>query len=1132
MPPSGEPEAEHGTTLVRAREIAARILSRIRRGRADPTDVAQRAPCAFADGDEIAGRYRVIRFLGRGGAGQVFEVEDHELQERIALKTLHPRSATSPEAIERFKQEILLARSVTHENVCRLFDFGRHAVDGSSEPVFFVTMELLDGETVSERVRRRGAFSPTGALSIAADVAVAMAAAHRQGVIHRDINGSNIHLARRTDGTVRTVVTDFGLALSERDDKGYEVPASSPKLEGTPLFMAPEQVRGGRVTKATDVYAFGVLLFHMLTGRWPFVGESAVSTALARIERDPEPPSRLVPGLDPGVDPLVLRCLAREPEDRWASFDTVAAEIAARCPAETLQRRRTVSKWNTVSAAAALLLTVALLATVAHAALGWWDRMKGSSTPTTIATATTSLRPALVVLGFANKTGRSDSAWMATALAEGFTAALAAGERALVVDGEEAARVRSDLNLDAGDLVAAGDLERIGLRSGARWALTGAYGLAGDSETHGGVELDLHLLRTDGQTSPAPLRFRVTPNGLGATVARASADLLGIVGVDRPTSPEIATASAEQPGDIEAARHYAEGLAALRRFEATSATRSLERAAEIEPDHPLISSAQAEAWMALGFRNRAREAAELAFHNAQSLSREKQLAVEARYQLTINEWQRAEELYRALREFFPDDLDYGLALATAQDKGARLEAAFQTLESLRELPAPWGDDPRIDLTEATVAYHHGDYARSQAAAGRAAKRGRALGSTTLVAEALETDALTRVHTDPTLERVSALLAEAQSLYESVGHQSGLTRVHFIHGAQAHRRDDLETAEQHYRTGLALAERTGHQGDLANGQTSLAIILDRRGQLADGLALKRQILTNYQQRDVKQGEAVMLENLGISLLKLGRPKEAMVQLQEAGAAFEAVADEIGVAWVPYYQGRVWLDLGELDLARRSFERALVNAVGHPAGGLDPYARFELARIALATGALEDAEHQAAGLVDEFKRLEQPGVAAETQVLLARILAARGAWSTAIELALAAQTTLDAQREAPIAAAAAIVVARAGLTLPERDPEPGCADLDRRLVDLEAMDVVLRGRVALARCAWRAAARSPQAIVTEVERIQAEAQALGLFEAALQAGGLHAELLIATGETTRGLAKEAAMKDEARGLGWSG
>ncbi len=1094
------------TTFSRAREAAAVILGRLRRRRsALPRPGPPRAR-VFRDGDVIAGRYRVLRFLEHGGAGQVYEVEDSELGGRAALKTLHLRLASSREALDQFKREILLARTVTHEGVCRLFDFGRHPAEGDREDRLFVTMELLDGETLCERIRRRGPFDLSEALELGSQIAAGLAAAHRQGVIHRDVKGSNVLLVKRPDGSTRAVVSDFGLALgTPAEDPGAEVPSPS-RLEGTPLFMAPEQVRGEAVSAATDVYALGVLLYQMLTGRWPFVGDTPVSTALLRIEQDPVSPTKYLPGLDPRCERLILRCLERDPARRFASAAELGATLdALREPAGQRERTvlRTAARWL-----APLAVAVALGVTG-----GFWLSRDAGPPPAG--------RPSVVVLGFANDTARPELDWVGTVLAQGIASGLTAGERLRAIDGA-AAGIGADLGLSEPASIGSRDYDRIGRRSGADYALTGAYRLTGAEPDAHQLDLTLRLQALRGGPSGTTLDVSGQLDGLAELTARVSQDLRAELRLPRLSDQQTRSGRAELPEHPEAARLYAEGLAALRRFDAQTASDRLDAALELEPAHPMILIRLAEAWSELGHGARARESAERAFGACERLSREKQLAIEARYRFLTHDWQRAEELYRALREFFPDDVDYGLSLAETQDRGARLDQASATLAALRELPEPWGDDPRIDLAEANVAYHSGDYPRSQAAAARAAATGRQLGARSLVAGALSREALTRVETDDDQEGVFERLLEARRLYAEVGNKRGLVTVLLTLGEQASRRGGLEEAEAYYHPALDIAAEIGDATGLARGKTALAILLDQRGRLSEGLALKEEVLDSYRRRDVEQGAAIMLENLGISLLKMGRLEEALARLVEAAGRFEQLGDQIGLAWSPYYQGRVWFAYGELELAKNRLRDAGEAAIEHPAGGLASYVAFELARIELAAGDLAAAEERARALAGELERLGQPGDAAEARLLLARVASAGGEPGRAVELAEAALAVFEEQGTVVLAAAALTELARA------QPAKTTCEPLALRLADLEHASVALRGRVALARCALEVDGASPAVVTSELEAVTVAAQALGLFEPRLEAGRLRAEVS-AVGERERDT-RLATLRQEAEKLGW--
>jgi tRNA A-37 threonylcarbamoyl transferase component Bud32 len=291
------------------------------RSAAPRSGVATLGPRVLADGVVVADRYRVTRLLGRGGMGEVYEVEDLTLRERVALKTVHAGLAHDERMVERLKREVQLARRVTHECACRVFDVGE---DGE---VVFLTMELIAGETLSEVLDRESPLEPRRAWPIARQVAAALETAHRAGVIHRDLKSANIMLT----GAARVVLTDFGLS---RVAPLAETTESAGHVVGTAAYLAPEVVEGGEATPAVDIYALGVVMYEMATGALPFVGPSPVATAAMRLVRRPRAPHELYPGVDRRWERLILRCLALAPTSRPNASEVVEAlaSLAAQAP--------------------------------------------------------------------------------------------------------------------------------------------------------------------------------------------------------------------------------------------------------------------------------------------------------------------------------------------------------------------------------------------------------------------------------------------------------------------------------------------------------------------------------------------------------------------------------------------------------------------------------------------------------------------------------------------------------------------------------------------------------------------------------------------------------------------------------
>jgi predicted Ser/Thr protein kinase len=265
----------------------------------------------FLPGTLFGKRYRIVGLLGKGGMGEVYRADDLSLDQGVALKLLPSSLAHDPTALSRLRSEVRLARQVSHPNVCRVYDLGE--VDGES----FVAMEYVDGEDLASVLRRLGRPAKEKALEIARQICAGLAAAHDSGVIHRDLKPANIMV----DGRGRARITDFGLAGEA------QVLGRADARSGTPLYMAPEQLAGREVTRASDIYSLGLVLYELFSGRRAFDAGS-VPELLEKMESTtPSSLSSQVEGLDPAVERVVRRCLEADPRRRPLSALAVAAAL-------------------------------------------------------------------------------------------------------------------------------------------------------------------------------------------------------------------------------------------------------------------------------------------------------------------------------------------------------------------------------------------------------------------------------------------------------------------------------------------------------------------------------------------------------------------------------------------------------------------------------------------------------------------------------------------------------------------------------------------------------------------------------------------------------------------------------------
>jgi serine/threonine-protein kinase len=270
----------------------------------------------FLPGTMLAGRYRIVGLVGGGGMGEVYRADDLKLGQPVALKFLPRRFADDPARLEYFHNEVRLARQVSHPNVCRVHDIGE--VEGQH----FLSMEYVDGEDLATLIRRIGRLAVDKGIEIARQLCAGLAAAHDRGVLHRDLKPSNVML----DGRGQVRITDFGLARRSEEKEGDREQA------GTPGYMAPEQLAGGEATVRSDLYALGLVLYELFTGRPAFQAHPQAGTRPAEVARSREgssvvTPSSIVEEIDPAVEEVILRCLEKDPRERPPSALAVAAGL-------------------------------------------------------------------------------------------------------------------------------------------------------------------------------------------------------------------------------------------------------------------------------------------------------------------------------------------------------------------------------------------------------------------------------------------------------------------------------------------------------------------------------------------------------------------------------------------------------------------------------------------------------------------------------------------------------------------------------------------------------------------------------------------------------------------------------------
>ncbi|HEX4965718.1 MAG TPA: tetratricopeptide repeat protein [Thermoanaerobaculia bacterium] len=1143
----------------------------------------------FAADEIVAGRYRVVRFIARGGMGEVFEVEDLELKERVALKTVRGDVARDVTAIERFRREIQLARKVTHPNVCRIFDVSHHREEGAAETIF-LTMELLPGETLSQRLRRAGPMLPGEALPIARQIAEALHAAHQVGVVHRDLKPGNVVLTEtRGSGSgvrgIRAVVTDFGLARLDAgaDAEGQALTITGAAgIVGTPAYLAPEQVEGGEITVAVDVFAFGIVLYEMLTGTVPFLGDNALATAVKRLRETPVSPRVHSPGIEPRWETAILRCLERDPAARFRSAPEVIRALERPATQETVLTRRQpappippLSPPGSSSGSAKpspgpprrRRLQIAAFAALALVALavGWlrygqW-REKQAALGQHLPLPATDITPrrSVAVLGFKDLSGQPGTAWLSSALSEMFSTELGAGGGLRVVSGENVARAKVDLGLGTADTLARDTLARVRTLLGSDAVLLGSY-VAVDGAGGRQIRLDVRLQDTQAGETTTTVTETGSERQLFDLVAKVGKRLRRQLGVEDEGGADAGDARAALPASPEAARLYSEGIERLRLFDPVGARDLLVRAVVAEPANALSHSALATAWNALGYDAKAREEAKAAFDRAANLPWEERLLIEGRYREVTQDWDHAIQTWWKLWSKYPDNLDYGLRLAAVQTDSGRVADALATTAALRTLPGLSRDDPRIDMAEAMAAGAGADFKRQQAAASRAAARGTAEGAPLMVAQArlLECRALRNLGQP---EAALAACEAGRKLHEQAGDRAGVAEA-LTHAANVlYDRGDLPGADRLYEQALATYREIGNrgaeagalniavvlksQGDLDHARglyeqvlaisreigsrggeayslNNLAGVLLRRGGLDEAAKLFEQSLAIRREQQDRGGIAYALDNLGVVLRRKGDLAAARKRHEEALGIRQEIGQKIGEVASRNNLGTVLLDQGELAAARASFEAALTLARQTGNKSASAYSLFGLGEVLAREGNVAEARKRHEEALALRTQLGEKGTSAESQLALANVLLDAGDAAGAAGLASAAAAELGHQGAASDQARALAALA---LAEDARSNAAAARDSLSRATALIQGNQDLQSRLTVE----LAAARLGRSEEPAIRSLADQASRAGLLDLRLQADLALAQRA-AQGKPGDGGAKLAALQKEAQGLGY--
>jgi serine/threonine protein kinase/tetratricopeptide (TPR) repeat protein len=430
---------------------------------------------ALPIGSIFAQRYRILEELGRGGMGRVYKAHDAEIDETVSLKLIKPEITADRGTIERFQNELKLARRISHKNVCRLYHFSR------SNGAYYITMEFIQGEDLKRMIRMTGQLNTASALGIAQQICTGLEEAHRMGIVHRDLKSSNIMIDR--EGTVH--IMDFGLARSIKDRDRTGAGA----MIGTPEYMSPEQVEARSVDHRSDIYSLGVIIYEMVTGRVPFKGDTPLHTAVKHKTEMPTSPSQVNALVPVEFSRIILKCLAKEADRRYQDVGDLLSDLRA-IDLEAVKTEKPLSEepsswlgrirskrprgWGIAAAVVVAAVAIRLFFFIQ-------EKSNGSAAP--------SGKQVLVVLPFENL-GPPENEYFADGLTEEITGRLSLLHGLSVISRTSARHYKGSTK----------PIPQIGQELGADYVLEGTVRWEGGETANGRVRVAAQLIRVSDDT--------------------------------------------------------------------------------------------------------------------------------------------------------------------------------------------------------------------------------------------------------------------------------------------------------------------------------------------------------------------------------------------------------------------------------------------------------------------------------------------------------------------------------------------------------------------------------------------------------------------------------------------------------
>ena len=857
------------------------------------------SPAVLQVGEVLNGRYEILQLLGEGGMGAVYKASDRELDRFVALKVIRPELASNPSILARFKQELLLAHQVTHRNVIRIYDLAE--ADG----VKYITMEFVEGKDLRTLIREKNKFAPEEAVEIIQQVCLALDAAHSVGVIHRDLKPQNIML----DSSGRVLVMDFGLARTLEGDGMTQTGA----IVGTMEYMSPEQALAKDLDQRSDLFALGLILYEMLTGKAPFKAESALASLIKRTQERAVPVSDVdnqIPGTLSGI---VSKCLERDLEQRYQSAAAILADLNTwkdKRAAGTINFDASVKPWGQTVPWPLItgILTVLVLAISGYVLR---DRLFKSSPNRGTAVV---LHPvSLAILPFQNASGDQKLDWLGSSLADMLSTDVGQSAHLRTVSSTNLHQIFTDLRISSGTALDPATIRRVADFTNADRVVWGQYARFGDQ-----IRIDATLLDIK-SGGTAPLKIDVpSEKEIPGAVDRLAESIRQKLALPENVLKEL-KASSFQPSSksIDALRDYNKGTDLQRDGRNLEAQKQLEEATKEDPGFALAFSKLAQAYSSLGYDSEAEQSAKKAVALGQDLPAAEKYLISAIQLQVVKSYPEAIKAYENLAKVTPGSSDVQSALASLyQDSGDLVKARDYYQKLLSANPKDVASTLNLGRIEIKSGNPQGSFDplnRAYSLAAQVDNQEQKATSLHLMAVAY------RMLNKP--QEVLHNEEQALKIWRDIGQKRGLAfSLNEMAKAQASLGNNKD-ALPNFEEALQIRREIGDKRGLGDTLIDMGNFSDDRGDHDQALKTYKEALDLERDLSNESMQAICLNNIGTVYSEKGQFEDSLTYYQQALQLREKAKVPQDIVEAVHNLGETYADMGQYDKAIAYYLRAL-------------------------------------------------------------------------------------------------------------------------------------------------------------------------------------------------------------------